>query len=195
MPVICVTNQKGGCGKTVTATNLTAGLARRGRKTLILDLDPQAPVAPSLGVRPPAELPPMVEAVTRKGRAGERVLGSPAPNLFVMPGDATLDHDALAKVPLPDTVLQRALKPIRETFDFIVLDTPPHLDFVTFNAIMAADWLIIPCDADKESLQSLRRTIEVAFTYVEHRREIDPARFYRVLQTIVDERETVINGW
>src|SRR5512144_2779211 len=195
MPVICVTNQKGGCGKTVTATNLSAGLARRGRKTLIVDLDPQAPVAPGLGVRPPAELPPMVEALTRKGRAGERVLESPAPDLFVMPGDATLDHDALAKVPLPDTALQRALRPLRTGFEFIVLDTPPHLDFVTFNAIMAADRLIIPCDADKESLQSLRRTVEVAFAYLEHRPEIDPGRFYRVLPTIVDDRETVINGW
>jgi chromosome partitioning protein len=195
MPVICVTNQKGGCGKTVTATNLSAGLARRGRKTLVVDLDPQAPVAPGLGVRPPAELVPMVEAITKKGRAGGRVLESPTPNLFVMPGDATLDHEALAKVPLPDTVLQRALKPIREGFDFIVLDTPPHLDFVTFNAIMAADWLIVPCDADKESLQSLRRTIEVAFAYIEHRPEIDPASFYRVLMTIVDDREKVMNGW
>src|SRR5512135_2425182 len=89
MPVICVTNQKGGCGKTVTATNLAAGLARRGRKTLIVDLEPQAPVAPGLGILPPAELPPMIEAITRKGRAGERVLESVAPNLFVMPGDAT----------------------------------------------------------------------------------------------------------
>src|SRR5512135_1301684 len=195
MPVICVTNQKGGCGKTVTATNLSAGLARNGRNTLLVDLDPQAPVAPGLGVRPPAELVPMIAAITQKGRAGERVLASPTPNLFVLPGDATLDHEALVRVPLPDTVLQRALQPLRGRFEFVVLDTPPLLDFVTFNAIMAADWLIVPCDADKESLQSLRRTIEVAFTYVEHRPELDPARFYRVLRTIVDERETVINAW
>src|SRR5512135_2429001 len=195
MPVLCVTNQKGGCGKTVTATNLAAGLARRGKRTLIVDLDPQAPVAPSLGVQSPAELVPLLEALTRKGRAGERVLASSTPNLFVLPGDATLDHEALVRVPLPDTVLQRALQPLRGQFEFLVLDTPPLLDFVTFNAIMAADGLIVPCDADKESLQSLRRTIEVAFTYVEHRPEIDPARFYRVLLTIVDDRETVINGW
>src|SRR5512135_2212158 len=195
MPVLCVTNQKGGCGKTVTATNLAAGLARLGKKTLIVDLDPQAPVASCLGVHPPAELVPMVDALTQKGRAGERVLASPTANLFVLPGDATLDHEALVRVPLPDTVLQRALQPLRDRFDFLVLDTPPLLDFVTFNAIMAADWLIVPCDADKESLQSLRRTIEVAFTYVEHRPEIDPTRFYRVLLTIVDERETVINAW
>ena len=122
-------------------------------------------------------------------------MASPTANLFVLPGDATLDHEAMVRAPLPDTVLQRALQPLRGRFEFVVLDTPPLLDFVTFNAIMAADWLIVPCDADKESLQSLRRTIEVAFTYVEHRPEINPARFYRVLRTIVDERETVINSW
>src|SRR5512142_1645647 len=113
MPVLCVTNQKGGCGKTVTATHLAAGLARRGKKTLLVDLDSQAPVAPSLGVQPPAGLVPMVDALTQKGRAGERVLASPTPNLFVLPGDATLDHEALVRVPLPDTVLQRALQPLR----------------------------------------------------------------------------------
>src|SRR5512135_146666 len=112
MPVICVTNQNGGCGKTVTATNLSAGLARKGKKTLIVDLDPQAPVAPSLGVRPPAGLVPMVDALTTKGRAGERVLASPTPDLFVLPGDATLDHEALVRVPLPDTVPRRALQPL-----------------------------------------------------------------------------------
>jgi chromosome partitioning protein len=195
MPVICVTNQKGGCGKTVTAANLAAGLARKGKRTLIIDLDPQAPIGPNLGVHPSTEMVSLVEAITKKGRAGERVLESPVPSLSVMPGDATLDHEALAKIPLPDTVLQRALRPLRERFEFIVLDTPPHLDFVTFNAIMAADWLLVPCDADKESLQSLRRTIEVAFAYIEHRPEVDPANFYRVLMTIVDEREKVINGW
>ena len=195
MTTLCITNQKGGCGKTVTAINLAAGLARRGKRVLLVDLDPQAPVAPDLGVQPSPELVPLAEALTKKGRAGERVLETPIPNLSVMPGDASLDHEPLAKVPLPDTVLQRALRPLQERFEFIVLDTPPHLDFVTFNAIMAADRLILPCDADRESLQSLRRTIEVAFAYLEHRPEVDPARFYKVLVTIFDDRDRTMNAW
>ena len=194
MPTVCVTNQKGGCGKTVTAVNLAAGLARKGLRTLIVDLDPQAPVAPGLGVVP-GDMPTLAEAIIGKGRAGERVVETSTAGLSVMPGDASLDHETLVKVPLPDTVLQRALKPLRARFDWIVIDTPPHIDFVTFNAIMASDRLILPCDADKESLQSLQRTIEVAFAYVEHRPEIDPATFYRVLQTIHDDRDRTMNTW
>jgi chromosome partitioning protein len=194
MAIITITNQKGGCGKTVTAINLASGLARRGLKTLLIDLDPQAPLASGLGVQPPANLLPIAEAM-KKRRVGDIVLATPTDNLFVAPGDVSLDHQALANEPLRDTILQRALATIKDEFDYILIDTPPHLDLVTLNAIMAADWLILPCDADKESLQSLKRTLQVAFTYIEHRPEIDPATFYKVLMTIFDDRDKVMNTW
>jgi chromosome partitioning protein len=194
MSIITITNQKGGCGKTVTAINLASGLARNGSKTLLIDLDPQAPLAPGLSVRPPADLLPIAEAI-KKRRVGEIALPTPTANLFVAPGDVSLDHQALANEPLRDTILQRALAPVKAGFDYILIDTPPHLDLVTLNAIMAADWLILPCDADKESLQSLKRTLQVAFTYVEHRPEIDPSTFYKVLVTIFDDRDKVMNTW
>ena len=194
MAIITITNQKGGCGKTVTATNLACGLARKGNKVLLMDLDPQAPLATGLGVKPPDDLLPIAEAIKKK-RVGELVQPTPTGNLFVAPGDVSLDHQALANEPLRDTVIQRALEPLKGKFDYILLDTPPHLDLVTLNAIMAADWLILPCDADKESLQSLKRTIAVAFTYIEHRPEIDPATFYKVLVTIFDDRDKTMNGW
>ena len=194
MTIITITNQKGGCGKTVTAVNLACGLARKGNKVLLIDLDPQAPLASCLGVKPPDDLLPIAEAIKQR-RAGEVIQPTPIANLFVAPGDVSLDHQALANEPLRDTVLQRALAPIKSGFDYLLLDTPPHLDLVTLNAIMAADWLILPCDADKESLQSLKRTITVAFTYIEHRPEIDPAAFYKVLATIYDDRDKTMNGW
>jgi chromosome partitioning protein len=194
MSIITITNQKGGCGKTVTAINLASGLARHGSTTLLIDLDPQAPLASGLGVQPPANLLPIAEAIKTR-RVGEIVLATPTKNLFVAPGDVSLDHQALANEPLRDTILQRALAPIKARFDYILIDTPPHLDLVTLNAIMAADWLILPCDADKESLQSLKRTLQVAFTYIEHRPEIDPSTFYKVLATIYDDRDKVMNTW
>jgi chromosome partitioning protein len=194
MPILGVTNQKGGVGKTLTAINLAAGLARAGKKTLLIDLDPQAPIAPSLGVTPPGDLLPIAEALKQR-RAGGVVVETSDPKLFVLPGDVSIDHQALANEPLRDTVLKRALEPLRGQFDYIVCDTAPHLDLVLCNLVMVADWLILPCDADRESLQSLRRTLEVAFTYAEYRPEVDPARFYKVLVSMYDDRDRTLNSW
>lgn len=194
MPTICITNQKGGCGKTNTAINLASGLAKAGERVLLMDLDPQAPLASGIGVRPPEDILPIAEAI-KKRRLPEIILESPTPGLFVAPGDVSLDHQALANEPLRDTILQRALTGIRDRFDYVLLDTAPHLDLVTLNAIMAADWLILPCEADKESLLSLKRTLEVAFEYIQHRPEVDPETFYKVLWTICDDRDKTINEW
>src|SRR5271156_4205412 len=91
MAIITITNQKGGCGKTVTAANLACGLARKGNKVLLMDLDPQAPLAPGLGVKPPDDLLPIAEAIKSK-RVGGVVQPTPTANLFVAPGDVSLDH-------------------------------------------------------------------------------------------------------
>jgi chromosome partitioning protein len=194
MPTITITNQKGGCGKTVTATNLAAGLARQGSRVLLVDLDPQAPIASGLGVQAPKDMLPIAEAIKKK-RLSEIVLETPTANLSIVPGDVSLDHQALANEPLRDTILTRALAPLQGQFDYVLLDTPPHLDLVTLNAIMASDWLILPCDADKEALLSLKRTLEVAFEYIQHRPEVIPGTFYKVLITIYDDRDKTMNGW
>ena len=188
MPTICITNQKGGCGKTMTAINLGAGLARQGQRVLLVDLDPQGPIAGGLGASPPEDLLPIALAI--QDRSLDRiVVPTPTAGLWVIPCDTSLDAQALYKKP-PTTI-----RTLEQPFDFVVLDTPPNLDLVTLNAIMAADWLILPCDVDKESLLSLRRTIEVVFEYVEDRDDVVLEDFYRVLMTMVDPRSRVMNRW
>lgn len=194
MATIAITNQKGGCGKTATAINLAAGLARSGATVLVVDLDPQAPVAPGLGVTPSEDLIRMADAI-KLGRLSELVVATPTPGLFVAPGDNSLDPAAITNQPLRDMLLQRALTPLCSRFDFILLDTPPNLDIVTLNAFMAADWLILTCDVDRESFISLDRTLEVAFEYAQFRPEVDPQYFYRILITIYDPRDLTINEW
>jgi chromosome partitioning protein len=197
MQTICVTNQKGGCGKTVTALNLGAGLARKGRKVLIVDLDPQAPIAPGLGAvfsdESGQDLLPIADAIKER-KLDIIIVPTSTEGLFVAPGDPSLDAQALQRK--PHSTLRRALAAVTQPFDFVLLDTPPNLDLVTLNAIMAADWLILPCDVDKESLMSLKRTLEVVFEYVEDRDDVeDVESFYRVLVTIYDQREKVMNRW
>jgi chromosome partitioning protein len=192
MPTICITNQKGGCGKTMTAINLGAGLARQGQRVLLVDLDPQGPIAGGLGASPPEDLLPMALAI--QDRCLDRiVVPTPTAGLWVIPCDTSLDAQALYKK--PPTTLRRALRTLGQPFDFMVLDTPPNLDLVTLNAIMAADWLILPCDVDKESLLSLRRTLEVVLEYVEDREDVVLEDFYRVVMTMVDPRSRAMNRW
>jgi chromosome partitioning protein len=192
MPTVCITNQKGGCGKTMTAINLGAGLARQDQRVLLVDLDPQGPVAAGLGAALPADLLPIAPAI--QDRVLDRiVVPTPTPGLWVIPSDASLDAQALYKK--PPTTLRRAVRALAQPFDFVLLDTPPNLDLVTLNAMMAADWLILPCDVDKESVLSLRRTLEVVFEYVEDRDDVVLEDFYRVLVTMVDPRSRVMNRW
>lgn len=96
---------------------------------------------------------------------------------------------------LRDTILDRALAPLKQQYDYILLDTPPNLDLVTLNAIMASDWLLLPCDADREALTSLRRTMEVMLKCLQFRPQVDPAWFYKVLVTIFDDRDKTMNVW
>jgi chromosome partitioning protein len=91
--------------------------------------------------------------------------------------------------------VQRALAPVRGRYDWILLDTPPNLEIVTCNALVAADFLVIPCDVDRETLGGLKHTIEIAGVYLEDRPEIDPAAFYRILISMYDYRDQVVNGW
>jgi chromosome partitioning protein len=194
MSIITITNQKGGCGKTVTATNLSVGLARAGKRVLVIDLDPQAPLAVGLRVTPPADLLPIADAIKQR-RLSEIVVETPTPGLSLVPGDMSLDPQSLAQELMRDTIVERALRPLAGGFDFVLLDTPPNLDLVTLNAIMAADWLILPCDVDRESLTSLTRTLEVTLKCLQYRPHIDPATFYKVLVTIFDDRDRTVNTW
>jgi chromosome partitioning protein len=84
---------------------------------------------------------------------------------------------------------------VREQYDWIVLDTPPNLEIVTCNALLAADLLVIPCDVDRETLGGLKHTVEMANVYLEDRPEVDPIAFCRVLISMYDHRDQVVNAW
>ncbi len=194
--VVAVTNQKGGCGKTTTAVNLAAGLAllNPSEKVLIIDLDLQGSVANCLSLTLPSTLLPIATALKQK-RLPEIIQPTKIPGFEVAPGDQSLDVPALQNEPRRDFIVQRALASVRDLYKWIILDTPPNLEIITCNAIVAADFLVIPCDVDRESLGGLKHTIEIANVYLEDRPEIDPAAFCRILITMYDNRDQVVNSW
>lgn len=192
--VIVIGNEKGGSGKTATAKNLAVGLARKGFRVLLLGCDSRGPLASDLSVEVPDDLLPLADALKER-RLQDAFVETPIPGLLLIPGDLSLDEQALAGEPMRDTILKRALEALKVPLDFIVIDTPPGINLVTMNAIMAADHLVIPCDADRESLEAACRTIEAALEYLQFRPEVNPDGFYRLLITMHDHRDRVINHW
>ncbi len=146
---IAVINHKGGVGKTTTAVNLAAGLARHGHQVLLVDLDPQGNATYGLGVDfAPGESPSIAQVLTDNGPTLESVIIDTAePNLKLVPADIRLAHTAvqLNAVVFRETRLQKALATVPQ-FEYIIIDAQPTLDLLPVNAIYAADKLLIPTE-------------------------------------------------
>lgn len=160
-PIIAVMNQKGGTGKTTTAVNLAAGLARLGRNVLLIDLDPQGHATYGLGIDFD-ELPPDTPTVARlfsDERLPVRGLVMPTrePNLRLLPADIRLAHAAanLHVRNFRESVLRKALAVEAGHYDYAILDCQPTLDVLAINALVAANRAIIPTPLAGHALRGL----------------------------------------
>ena len=158
-----VTNQKGGAGKTTTAVNLAAALGEKGRRVLVVDLDPQASASAWLGVKDGGR--GLLEVFTEKGNLSDLVHQSEAKGVDLVPSSTWLVgvERALAGEVGAETILRRAFERLPKRWDFVLVDCPPSLGFLAVSALVAVREVLVPVETTVMALgglAALAQTVE-----------------------------------
>jgi chromosome partitioning protein len=189
--VISVTNQKGGVGKTTTAVNLAYYLSKLGKKTLLVDFDPQGNATSGLGVDKRALTGTMADVVTEKLTIDQVVLETAYKNLFLAPTTPLLANTEveLAQADHRFSRLKAAIEASTGTYDIVIIDSPPSLSLLTVNGLIAAKYVLLPVQAEFYALEGLGQLLE---TMKLVRKGMNPVlELLGVLPTMIDSRTTL----
>jgi len=164
MKTVAIANQKGGCGKTTTSINLSAAIAASGRGVLLIDLDPQAHATFGLRAKNPATDKSVYYVLTDnpgKKRSLNSCIASVSPNFDIVPSNIQLSTLEQELKDREDAVsgLYRILSACPSTYEYIIIDCPPSLGFLTFNALRAVDQVIIPIDMSAFTLMGVGKLL------------------------------------
>ncbi|HEY1016452.1 MAG TPA: AAA family ATPase [Herpetosiphonaceae bacterium] len=186
--IIAVANQKGGVGKTTSAVNIASEMVSRGRRVLLVDMDPQGNATTSLGIDKSALKATVYDVLVGNAPTEIVLFDAGRPNLALLP--ATVDlagaEVELVDAPRRDMRLRDALGPIAEGFDRVIIDCPPSLGMLTLNALCAAQGVVIPLQCEflaLEGLAQLKNTIELVRTSLN-----PPLHIVGVVMTMYDGR-------
>src|SRR5579884_2242247 len=193
VPIIAISNQKGGVGKTTSTLNLGAALRELGKRVLLVDLDPQGSLTVAAGVldvdRVQLSVGELLIAQSQRNPLdiNRAIISSPA-GLDLVPGNGILSAAelTLAVALNRESVLASVLAPIRERYDYILIDCLPSLGLMAINALNAADGVVIPVQADFLAVQGLAQILE---TIGAVRAQLNPGlEIYGVLLTMVEAK-------
>ncbi|MFZ4575542.1 MAG: ParA family protein, partial [Phycisphaerales bacterium] len=196
MKTIAVINQKGGCGKTTTAINLSASLSRLGKRILLVDLDPQSHCAAGLGVpeqRIEMDIGDAMLAVQTRAIDPARLLWHPGKNLDLAPSRMRLagleaSRGGLADLPDKERRLSMTIAALGNGYDYAIIDCPPSIGLLTYNALAAADLVLIPVETGFFSLQGATRQLNTVRTLA---RRLGKPIAVRMLPTLHEENSSV----
>lgn len=187
MKIISIGNQKGGCGKTTTAINLAASFSLNGKRTLLIDLDPQAHASLGLNFESQDSIYNVISKISPRKLNITQIIKRVDKNFDIIPSNlmvGTLEQELADEIGR-ETKLLDVIKPLENDYDYVLIDCPPSLGFLTINAMRASDEVYVPVETSRFSLQGVQHLLDIVRLI---RDRLNHPIDYKILVTMFDSR-------